>query len=361
MSIALAAVEQTPGQRYKTFVSNLKALSYSADPKHKALVKAANEELCRLRHLSPGAVHNNSTLANVSIQYANEDFIGEQLMPPVTVAKLSDIYYIYDKRNRLAYPDDSMGARSSANEVIESRSTATYSCVPRALKNYVDALTVANQDAPLNEMIDLVQAVAEGIAFKREQRIATILTTGSNFSGNTAAIGAANRWDTAGGGNPIKDIQDAIAAMWNGRGPGRKIAYCSLAVWNVLSRHPAILDLFKYNGSSPGLATPNMVATFMGLDGLLVGKAWNDTANDGQTAVYARMWTDVFGIVRVATNPGIRNASFGYTFRNGQVMTDEWYDQSLGTQGGWFGRVSTHEDHKVVAPDTGYLLTTVIS
>jgi len=160
---------------------------------------------------------------------------------------------------------------------------------------------------------------------------------------------------------PIKDIQAAKAALWSGRGPGTVRGYCSRTVWDVLARHPQILDLFKFNGSSPGLATPAMLAGWFGLETILVGDARNDTANIGQTASYARMWTDVFGMVRVAQRPTIRNASFGYTFRlNGQTKSTQWYDGRLGYDGRWFSKVAVSDDYKVVAADTGYLLTTPV-
>ena len=347
-------------RKYHNYLDVLKGASTSTDPAIRGAAKAANDAM-RAKFLTPGNVHVDSALTNVSIQYANEEYIGTQLMPVVTVPKLSDVYFIYDKRNRLAYPDDYMGARSSANELTESRSQGNYSCRPYGFKNYVDALTLANQDAPLNEMVDLTAAVMEAIAFREELRIATVLTTSSNFaSGNTAAIAAGSRWDTAGGGNPIKDIQAAIAGLWNGRGPSKKIGYCDLDTWNVLARHPQILDLFKYNGSSPGLATPTMLASWFDLDELLVAKARKDTANEAQTASYGRIWGNCFGVLRVATSASLRNAAFGYTLRFGPISTTQWFDQSLGTDGGYYSRVAVKEDHKVVANDTGYLITTPI-
>jgi hypothetical protein len=346
---------------YRDFAANLHAIARSTDPKHVEMVRRANEGLLRTKLLGPGAVHHDSTLSSLSIQYKNEEFIGTQLMPIANVGKMSDYYYIYDKRNRLAYPDDAIGARGEANEIYESRSDDTYSCKSYGYKNFVDALTLANQDAPLDEMIDLVESVNEGVDFREEKRIATVLTTSGNFGSNTTAISAGSRWNTTDGGNPIKDIQDAMAAVWMGRGPTVLKAYCSLDVWNVLSRHPAVLDLFKFNGSSPGLATPKMLAGFLGLDEVLVGKARKDTANDGASASYGRLWSNVFGIVRVAQRPSIRIGAFGFTMRFGQKQTDQWFDISKGTQGGYFARVTVNEDHKVTASDTGFLITTPIN
>jgi hypothetical protein len=103
-----------------------------------------------------------------------------------------------------------------------------------------------------------------------------------------------------------------------------------------------------------------MIAGFFGLSNLLVGKAWKDTANESQTASYSRIWSDVFGVVRVAGRPTIRNASFGYTLRFGAVRTTEWFDQRLGVAGGYFAKTTESRTQKVVAADTGYLITTPI-
>lgn len=349
---------QAKAARYESFVDSVRELMQSDDPGDQALVARAKDAM-RTKFLTPGQVHVDSTLSNVSIQYANEAFIGLELMPEVQVAKQSNTYFKYDKRNRLAYPDDAMNARSKANEINETRSTDTYACRPYALSNYLDADTEANQDAPLDEMVDLVQSVAEGVAFRREQRIATIATTAGNFGGNTTALTGANKW-VSGGGNPIKNIQDARAALWSGRGPTRIVAAMDLFTWNELSRHPAMLDLFKYGGSTPGLMKPEMFATYFRVDDVLIAEGRADTANEGQTASYGRIWPNFFGLYRVAKSPSIRSAAFGFTFRNGPVRTDEWYDQSLGIAGGYYARVSTKEDHKVVAPDTAYLIATPI-
>lgn len=331
----------------------------SPDPKHRSLIKAENEGLLRIREVQPGAVQDNRFLSNLSIQYANDDYIGEQLMPVAPTPALAGEFPIYDKRSRLAAPDDSMAGRTTANEISDSRSTDTYSCKGYALKNHVDVLTLRNQVAPLDEMVDLTESVAELIALRRELRIAAKVTDSTQYAAaNQATIVAGQRWNDAGGGNPVKDIQNAVAAIWNGHGPTELIGWTSLDVWNPLSRNPAILDLFKYGGTAPGLATPDMICKFFGLDGMLVSKARKDTANLGQTASYSRIWGNFFGVLRVARRATIRNAGWGSTFRFGQQLTRVWYDPKVSTEGGYEAQVSTHEDHKVTANDTGFLILT---
>lgn len=357
----LSGLKSARSAKYDAYMASLKEVLNSDDPKHKAMVARHNAGLTHIRAVAPGTVHVDSAMSNVSIQYKNGEYIGAELMPVVPVAKMSDKYFIYDKRSRLAYPDDALGARGDANEISDARSTDTYSCQDYGFKNFLDGQTLENQDAPLNEMVDLIESISEGVAFKEEKRIAAKLTTAANYpTGNKATIAAGSAWDSAGGGNPVKNLQDARAALWSGRGPGKIVAFSSLDVFNVLSRHQAILDLFKYGGSAPGLATSTMIAKFFGFDDYLIGEAREDTANEGQTASYGRLWGNYFGVVRVATRPSIRNAAFGYTMRFGPMSTDTWFDISKGKKGGYYGRVSVAEDHKIVASDTGYLFTSPI-
>jgi hypothetical protein len=347
-------------EQYRKFITALQQTINSRDPGDMASVRATNEEILRLKDVQPSAVHNVTTLSNVSVQYANEMYIGEQLLPVASVQKSADKIAVYTFKDRVNYPDDEVGPRGDANEITDSRSFDSYVTLGYAFQNYVDAMTLADQDAPLNEMVDLVEAVAEGLLLKREIRCASTLCTSGNYGSNTGAIAAADRWNTATGGDPIGDIQHAMSHILNGRGPSKLMGFCSLDVYNVLSRHPAVLDLFKYNGSSPGLATPGMIAGFLGMDGLLVGKAYKDVTNETVAQTLTRVWSDVFGIVRVANRPSVRNACFGYTIRHGQLNTQQWFDGSKGVAGGYFAKIGVQECQKIIAAPTGYLITTPV-
>lgn len=360
--VYLRSGEETPGQRYARTRSATLDLIKSSDPKEKAIIQRVNGDILRLREVGPGQVQDNRFLSNLSLQYKNDDYIGEILMPPVQTPALAGEYPTYDKRSRFAAPDDTMTTRATPNEVSDARGVATYACTPRALTNHVSVLTLRNQQAPLDEMVDLTEAVSEDMALLREQRISTVLTTSGNYlAANVQTVAAGSRWNDATGGNPISDIQNAVAVLFNGHGPSKIYGWCGLEVWNVLSRHPAILDLFKYGGGSPGLATPDMIAKFFGLDGMLVARARQDIANQGQTASYTRIWGKSFGVTRVAARASIRNAAYGSTFRFGNIDTRVWFDQRIGTLGGYWATVSVHEQHAIVANDTGALIVTPVN
>lgn len=326
----------------------------------KEFAKKANAELHRQKTVTPGQVHTNAFMTNLSTMYKNDDFIGEQLMPVAPVPKYSDNLVTYDKRDRTAGPTDEMGSRSAANELSEERGTDSYSLKLYGLQNSLPASTVENQDPAFDEMLDLIEAINDVLALKREIRCATALTTAANFAGNTATLSGSDQWNSAAGGDPLKNLQDGLAACWSGTGPGDFYGYCSLDVWNVLARHPRLLDLFKY--TAPGLTKMDAVAREIGLAKLLVGAARQDTANPGSSASYSRIWGKHFGIARVGRRPSIRNAVFGHTLRfKGHPITQQWFDPTKGITGSFMAKVGFAEQQKVLAGTTGYLFVNAIS
>lgn len=336
------------------------------DPKLRAKLERTNKALVELA-LTPGKVHNDSTLSSVSIQYRNEEYIGLKLLPEITVGKASDKFFTYDKRNRLAAPDDSLETRSVPNEVSESRGTDNYSTKPYGLLDFVDQKTLENQDAPLNEMIDLVAAVNDALELLEEKRIATLLTTAGTYNaGQVQTLGAGTQWSdytsaTLDATNPFKAIEAARDSIWSpAQGATKVVGFCGLAVFRAMRRHPKVLEAFKHMQGLK-LPTAQQLAEVFELDDLLVGRAWEDTANEGQTASYGRIWGKHFGIVRVAAQPSVRCAAFGWTFRFGAKVTNQWFDPKPGVAGGYYAKVGHQSDYKVAAKDTGALIQNAIA
>lgn len=294
----------------------------------------------------PASVYTTPSISSLSVQYANEDYIGEELLNVAPSQKQTGNYFTYPQRERMQYPDDRMGSRGKAKEIHETRVQRTYNCEPFGFSDHVDAMTLANQDAPLNEMEDATASIAEGLLFRRELRIATTLCTVANYGANTWVQPAGTAWNSAGGGNPIADLHRLDAMLFSGHGPGSKRGFTSLGGYNVLSRHPMILQLYVFNNNSPGLATPDMLAKFFGWERLLVGRARQDAAMEGAAVAWARIWEPAgaffFGLVKVASG-SIRNAGFSTLFRMGNPISTTVYEPLSGHGGGYTTQISVCE------------------
>jgi hypothetical protein len=349
------------GLAFDRFQKQLTRIAGSKDPEIATEWREQNEEILSQKASSSTILHTY-VLSNLSVQYANDAFIGTRLMPVINInGRLAASYYSYGKRDRLAYPDDTMADRSNANELNRTRTLANISLTPRALREYVDELTLNNPEQPLNELVEASNNVLNGIAFKQEQRIAGVVAAAANYGSNTSALAPADRWDV--GGDPVGDIIGMIPNIWNGvAGNAKRVGFMSLTVWNVLRKHPRILDLFKFNGSSPGLASTDMLKGWFDLDELLIGSAWQDSSNEGQAQSISRtIWPDVFGIVTVAAAPSLRSVQWGATFQDRAAPEiDTTYTPERGTDGGWYARAKVSDVSAIIASDAGFLLTTPI-
>lgn len=311
----------------------------------------------------PAAVHQDTVLGQLSVMYRNDEFIGRNLMPTIyTGGMLSGVYFTYEKRDRLAYPDDSMRDRTQPNELNQNRGKGTYGLQPRSLIENLDWLIVQNQSAPLNEVLDLTNNVLNGMEFNAELRIATAVQTAGNYGGNTTAISAPDRWDTGTGGDPAAVVDAGKAACWGGSGPGKWVINTSIITHNILKRHPRILDSFKYSGQlgSGGFVTRQMLAEYFEVDEYIVGAARKDTSNIGQTASYSRIWGNSLAITRVCTTPSLRNAAFGYTLQDNPTLSELFWLPQEGAKGMYRARTSYSDQQLVIAPTSSFLITTPI-
>jgi hypothetical protein len=225
---------------------------------------------------------------------------------------------------------------------------------------------VISDDTPINAMFNLRETVDAKIALAREFTIRDILTDANNYAtSNKKTLTAGLRWDDA-GGDPVNDILTALQSIWMGQGSSRLVAWTSLEVWNVIRQSDKFLKLLSANNE--GILSAEQFTNILGLDGLLVSEARENTANIAKTPVFSRLWGNFFGICRVSTTPQLKNASFGFTFRwtpkaigPEGIETHLWFDPEEGAFGSFGYKVAMKEIQKVVAADTGYLFTTPIN
>lgn len=308
--------------------------------------------------LAVGDVQTTPVLQEFSEKYENDEFIGTRLMPEVMVdtGTGAATYWKHDPENDLTAPDDTIGTDGTVNEVTEGLSQASATMYPHSLQERIDARTQAAMDAPVRLLVNPLMTVMNGLKLRQELRISTVCCTSSNYGSNTAAIAAADRWNAGGGGDPAGAVDTAKDTLF---GTGRTVGFTGVATFNVLRRHPAALDMFKYTRSN--ILSVRDVADWLGLDELLVGKARYNTSMRGATASYSRAWTEtVFGVLKVPEVPMVKQACFGIT------LQEPWVEQEffVADSGGWgqfVTKVAHADSHKVVSTLCGYLYTTVIN
>lgn len=356
----LVLMQRTPaGRAYDKWHADFTRMLKSPTEEQRADIARLNQAYVHMRDVN-GAVHVDTLLSNFSVLFKNDAYIGTELLPEVQVEKQSNRYAVWDIRDQLAYPDDSVGKNGDVKQLSSNVDLSnSYIADPFALEELVDIDTIDNADMPLAPLTYATMKVNDAIAWNQERRCIDVLTTTGNYGSNFLAIPVGSEWNSAGGGNPVFNIQTAEASILGGPTPTKKIGFCSYDVYLCLARHPQIRDLHKY--TQAGLMPPAYIAQLFNLDALLVGRAWKDTANPGQALSKARMWPNVFGIVNVMAQPMKDSYGFGATFRWGAPFTEVAWERRKGRRGSYVTKVSKAYQSKVTAAYAGYLLTNCLA
>lgn len=308
----------------------------------------------------PTSLHKDAILSNMSVQYKNDTLIWPQVMPLVKVNKRSDAYYVYTKADSYTIPDDFLGPKSLPNEYDWGVSEGNYSVKDHGLGDWLPQAVIDNADNPLRAEIDTNDYLNRLLELAQEQRVATVIFTAANYpTGNKVTLAGDDQWSGS-TDDPIDDVQTAIDACFQ----RANTLVFGLETWQVFRKLPEILDAVKSATrfqSSGGLATQSEVASLFDVERVLIGRARYNTAKEGQTASYSRLWGKHMAALYVEPNPGIRSIAFGVTFAESFKMTSRDFDPKRGIKGAHFIKVAWNSDEKVIASDVGYLITDAVA
>jgi hypothetical protein len=307
-------------------------------------------------------------LQNFTVEYANAQLIGTELFPVVPTPEEGSTYLelIREEQYQAKRRPGGGGTRVEADEVDGYRYIRVpFTCESDSREGYVGKDKVISDSTPINHMFNLRESVDWQIALGREIFIRDLVTDTANYAtSNQLALTSGIRWDDN-GGDPGADILNAVGKIWRGTGSSRLVAWTSYEVWTVLRRAPSMLRLLP--AQNQGFMSAMQFLDIMGLDGLLVSEARENTANIAKTPVFSRIWGNNFGICRVSTTPTLKNASFGFTMRwtpsalPQGMETNLWFDPKRGDFGSFGYKVALKEKPIITAADTGYLFTTPIN
>lgn len=271
---------------------------------------------------TPGDVHVNRPLTNISVAFSNQvtSFVAGKIFPTVPVAMQSDLYYLYDRKNWMVGGAQKRGPSSESAGSGWSVSTDSYRCDVWALHKDVGDQLRANADAPLRPDTDATNFITENMLITRENEWATDFFAtgvwGTEQAGDPTPTGTQFlHWDIA-SSTPITDFRAAMIAMEGATGRRPNKLLLGAEVWNELVDHQDFLD--RINGGAtvamPAMVMLDLLASILELDEVLVARAVRNTANEGATEATDFILGKHALLVHAATNPGLQIPTAGYTF-----------------------------------------------
>lgn len=263
-----------------------------------------------------GDAHVNVPLANFAVEaFALDDgqFVGDKLMPEIGVGKQSDKYYkiLKDEFLRAISTGTLRAPKTKANRIEFTISSDSYFAHNYALAAENALEELANADTAIRLRENSVRLVMHGLKLDQEIRIANLVTSISNVGSGVALAGAAKWGD--GASDPIADVNTAHAFIRASTGLLPNVAVIDWDTMQVVRRHPAILDMFKY--TSGGELTDTQLQQVFKVDRVLVPRGIKNTAAEGQTATTANIWGNVCILAHVGAATGMQSVTFGGRFR----------------------------------------------
>lgn len=318
----------------------------------------------------PQLVHVDKVLTQISVGYTNDNFVGDQLFPSVSVEKQSDKYVVYD-RVGFTVMDDIRGPGGATNELPPfSLSRDSYYAEEHALKDWIPIEESANADPGLDTMGDATERVTNTILINREDTIQTMARTAANYAtANTVTLSGTAQWNDYTNSVPITDLKAGRDQIHAQTFMFPNVAVIGYDVATKLEDHPAFLNRMK----TTALASNNSldaIGTLIGIPKLLRAGAAKNTAAVGQAQTFAYMWGKDVVMAYVPSSPGRKVPAYGYeftwNFEGASMPTDRWYNNDRKS---WAVRTTRRYDLKFTAVDAvatgkaiaGYLIKTAIA
>jgi hypothetical protein len=283
--------------------------------------------------------HIDSALTNMSVAYLQDPnmYIADKVFPIVPVEKQSDRYFVYKKEDWLR--DEAVeraAGTESAGGGYDIDNTPSYYCIKWAYHKDVTDDDRTNSDEPLRPDEDAVQFVTDKMLLRREnlwaQSYFKASVWGTDMTGAPSAdqgAGTFIHWDDYENSNPIEDIDTQRWAIASVTGKLPQILVLGPYTYKALRNHPIVLDRIKY--TQRGIVTPDLLATLLDVDKVLVAAAVQNASAKGAATQNINF---VFGkgalLTYAAPSPGIKTASGGYCFAWNGLFGSGAYGNRIG-------------------------------
>lgn len=137
-------------------------------------------------------------------------------------------------------------------------------------------------------------------------------------------------------------------------------------VWIKLSSHPKIVNAVKGNVTNSGIVSREEFLNLFrgeGINELLIGEGWYNTAKPNQPIALARSWGKHISLIHKNPMASVEGGgiTFGMTAQFGSKIAGRIEDEDIGLQGGYRIRAGERVKELVIAKDVGYFIQNAVA
>lgn len=304
----------------------------------------------------------NPVLTAITIAYQNAKLIADDVLPRVPVATPSFLYSVFNKADSFTIPDTKVGRKSDVNQVDWSATQNSASVTDHALDEVVpnmDKAIAASYGNNIDPEAVATEQVSDLLALDRESRASNLIFNANSYATpNKTTLSGTGQWSDFTNSDPLAAIITAMDGMLvrpNQLVVGRPVA-------TKLQTHPKIVQAFHGNNGAYGLAPLDFIASMLGLDEVVVGESWYNTAKKGQTISTSRLWGKHAALLfKSPVSVSTDSMSFGVTAQWGDRLTATYQDPKKGMRGATIVRVGESVQELVLANDLGYFFQNAVA
>ena len=233
--------------------------------------------------------HINVALTDFATVAAKQggEFIGSRIAPELSVAKLTDAYYVYDTAHLRVSDEAAYKGGAQVNRITWTESEDSYKIKAYALEVGIPTEQIKNADPLVDPERRRTKFLVGRMRLAAEKRVADSFFNASNFS-HTSSLSSQDRWN-ASTSDPFAQVQDAVATVRSNIGNNARTLVMGDAVWKQLVKHPDVIGRLQPTVRG-GVATKEMIASMFDVDEILVGSAIYDAAAEGGTTTVTDIW-----------------------------------------------------------------------
>lgn len=301
-------------------------------------------------------------LTGISLAYRNKRLIADDVLPRLDppLMKKEFVYHKMTTEERYTIPDTKVGRRGAPNEVGFTSSRLTDEVEDFGLDDPIPFDDVNNSPEGFSPLDNSTESLTDLIMLDREKRVADLVFAATTYpTANKKTISGTDQWNDTANSDPIKEISDALDAVL----VRPNVMVIGRTAFTTLARHPAVNKAVNGTAGDAGLVPRSALADIFGLEDILVGEAFINSAKKGQTASYARAWGKHCALIyRDRLSRGDQNRpTFGFTAQYGTRVAGQDPDKSIGLRGGIRVRVGESVKEVISCNDAAYFLQNVIA
>lgn len=225
-------------------------------------------------------LHIDAVLSNIMVGRRSAGLIVDQLVPVVTVAKQSNVYYKSNYKESLRWQsgltDRAKNAKS--REIFWSVSSDTYYARNYALATRWSDEDVVNQDDPIKLQARSARFVTDQLKLDYEVRVASIANVSTNVA-TTYHVSTA--WSNVTGSRPFSDLSDRVEDFRASTTLRPNVLILPEQVAQKVRKSDEVRDILF--GDRGGVATDDQIAALLKINRILVPESFVNSAGVGET------------------------------------------------------------------------------